>query len=65
MYPSIGSIPNINKRKLEGLREGDRYRMRSSTGEVFEGMVVVNDPPSDFSGTVQNLNNALLAVRYA
>ena len=24
---------------------------------------MVNDPPSDFSGTVQNLNNALLAVR--
>jgi hypothetical protein len=36
--------------------------MRASTGEVFEGMVV-NDPPSDFSGTVQNLNDALLAVR--
>jgi hypothetical protein len=62
VYPSIGSIPNINKASSRDCARGDRYRIRSSTGEVFEGMVVVNDPPKDFAGTVQNLNNAQLAV---
>jgi len=59
----LGPEGFLREGKIEGLREGDRYRMRAVTGEVFEGMVVVNELPKDFAGTVRNLNNALLAVR--
>ena len=45
---------------LEGLREGDRYRIRAATGEVFEGTVLMNSAPKDFAGTVDHLNDGIL-----
>ncbi|MGH7518134.1 MAG: SRPBCC family protein [Gemmatimonadales bacterium] len=45
---------------LEGLGEGDRYRIRAATGEVFEGTVLMNSVPKDFAGTVDHLNDGIL-----
>ncbi len=48
---------------LEKLRDGDRYRLRAVTGEVFEGVVAVNTAPTDFAGSVENMNQAFLGFR--
>jgi len=48
--------------RLEGLREGERYRIRSAQDDVFEGRVVQCNPPWDFSGTVSRLDDSLLRV---
>jgi uncharacterized protein YndB with AHSA1/START domain len=48
---------------LEKLRDGDRYRLRAVTGEVFEGVVAVNNYPTDFAGSVENLNQSFLGLR--
>lgn len=48
---------------IEGLKEGDRYRVTAATGDVFSGQVVVNDPPYEFSGTVESLNDGLACLR--
>ena len=45
---------------VEGLREGDPYRLVTATGEVLEGTVLINRPPTDFAGTVRGMNDALL-----
>ncbi|MGH7632054.1 MAG: SRPBCC family protein [Gemmatimonadales bacterium] len=47
---------------LEGLAEGDRYRIRAATGELVEGNVLVNAAPKDFAGTVLHLNDGI--IRY-
>jgi uncharacterized protein YndB with AHSA1/START domain len=47
---------------VDGLAEGDHYRIRTATGDVFEGSVLTNTPPTDFSGTVAALDDGL--VRY-
>jgi uncharacterized protein YndB with AHSA1/START domain len=47
---------------LANLKEGDRYRIGAATGDVFEGTVVVHIPGKQFSGTVANMNDALLRV---
>jgi uncharacterized protein YndB with AHSA1/START domain len=47
---------------IDGLREGDRYRVGTATGDVFEGTVAVHIPGKQFSGTVRNMNDALLRV---
>ena len=49
--------------QVDGLKEGDRYRVTTATGDRFEGQVVVNDPPYEFSATVEGLNDGLLALR--
>jgi uncharacterized protein YndB with AHSA1/START domain len=48
---------------IDGLREGDRYRVTAATGDVLAGRVLVNDPPFEFSGTVESLNDGLVALR--
>lgn len=48
---------------IEGLKEGERYRATAATGDVFSGRVVVNDPPYEFSGTVEGLNDGLACLR--
>jgi uncharacterized protein YndB with AHSA1/START domain len=45
---------------VDGLREGDPYRLVASTGDVFEGTVLVNRPPTDFAGTVRGMNDGIL-----
>jgi uncharacterized protein YndB with AHSA1/START domain len=49
--------------RIEGLREGDPYRVTAATGDVLEGRVLVNDPPYEFSGTLAGLNDGIIAIR--
>lgn len=49
--------------RIDGLKEGDGYGVTAATGDVFAGRVVVNDPPYEFSATVEGLNDGLLALR--
>jgi uncharacterized protein YndB with AHSA1/START domain len=53
----------VSTGSLAGLTEGDRYRIGGAAGG-FEGTVLVNRPPLDFSGTVSNLNEALLRYEF-
>ncbi len=46
-----------------GRAEGDPYRFEGAAG-VFEGGVLINRPPLDFSGSVSNLNDALLRYEF-
>jgi uncharacterized protein YndB with AHSA1/START domain len=48
---------------LEGAREGSRYRIRARNGDVFEGIVMLWDPPRNFVATVESWNRALLRLR--
>lgn len=50
---------------LDQLRDGDRYRLRAVTGEVFEGVVAVNNYPTDFAGSVENMNQSFLGLRFS
>jgi uncharacterized protein YndB with AHSA1/START domain len=45
---------------IEGLREGDPYAISAATGDRFEGVVLVHIPGKQFSGTVRNMNDALI-----
>jgi uncharacterized protein YndB with AHSA1/START domain len=47
---------------LQGLQAGDRYSIRTVTGDVFEGVVVSHIPSKQFAGTVENMNNSLLRI---
>lgn len=47
---------------LTGHTEGDDYAIRTATGQALRGTVHVYDPPTDFSGTVHNLNDGLFRV---
>jgi uncharacterized protein YndB with AHSA1/START domain len=44
------------------LKEGDSYRVGAATGDVFEGTVLVHVPGKQFSGTVRNMNDALVRL---
>ncbi len=46
--------------QLARLTPGDRYAIRAKDGAVFEGKVLVSQPPRCFGGTVENLGNGLL-----
>jgi uncharacterized protein YndB with AHSA1/START domain len=46
---------------LAGLREGHRYEIRTAAGDSLCGAVLINEPP-DFTGTVENLNDAFFRV---
>jgi uncharacterized protein YndB with AHSA1/START domain len=48
--------------KLENLKPGDRYLLRTAAGDRFEGIVQDLNPPVEFYGTVKNFNNSILAV---
>ena len=49
--------------RVQGLAEGEPYAVTAATGDAFAGRVVVNDPPYEFSATVESLNDGLLAIR--
>jgi uncharacterized protein YndB with AHSA1/START domain len=59
----LGRDGFVREGRIEGLAEGDRYRTVAATGDVFEGTVVVNDPPFEFAGTVAGLGDALVSLR--
>ena len=50
---------------VEKLRDGDRYRLQAVTGEVFEGVVAVCNYPTDFAGSVENMNQSFLGLRFS
>ena len=54
----------LSSGSLEGLKEGDRYSVRAATGDTFTGIVQINDPGMQFSGTVENRNNALFRMEF-
>jgi uncharacterized protein YndB with AHSA1/START domain len=58
-YARIVGPDGLGATSLKGLREGDAYRLSGKVGHL-EGHVLVNRPPTDFAGTVSNLNDALL-----
>lgn len=47
---------------LENLKAGDRYRIKTATGDILEGTVLVYNPPKDFTASAENLNNSLFRV---
>jgi uncharacterized protein YndB with AHSA1/START domain len=59
----LGREGLVREGRLDGLAEGDRYRVVAATGDVLEGTVVVNDPPYEFAGTVVGWNDGLLSLR--
>lgn len=48
---------------IEGLRAGDRYRLRTLGGHSFAGEVHACIPGQDFAGTVENWNHGLLRIQ--
>jgi uncharacterized protein YndB with AHSA1/START domain len=59
----LGAQGLVREGRIEGLAEGDAYRVVAVTDESFEGTVVVNHPPFEFAGTVAGMNDALLSLR--
>ena len=59
----MGSAGLVREGTVEGVPEGDAYRIAGAAG-VFEGQVLVNRPPLDFAGTVTNLNDGLLRYEF-
>ncbi len=49
---------------LDGLREGDTFSFRTVDGDRFEGRFFQSNPGRDFSGTVNNWNNALMRIQF-
>lgn len=45
---------------LRGLGPGERYAITTVHGDRFEGEVILNQPPVEFAGTVENEGQALL-----
>ncbi len=58
-----GAVPGATPDAVQALREGDRYALRTESGDTFEGEVHVWNPPQDFAGTVENLNDARLRIK--
>lgn len=52
----------LSNGSLEGLKEGDRYSVRAATGDTLAGIVHINHPDRQFSGTVENRNNGLFRI---
>lgn len=54
----------LREGRLEGLRDGERYRIATAEGDILEGVVHKVAPPTDFVGTVDSLNRAFLRVQF-
>ncbi len=55
----IGPSGLVLRGKIDGLKEGDRYRLDVvGTKRHIEGIVAANIPPRHFSGSATNFNNA-------
>ena len=48
----------------DSLREGERYRLELSTGDVLEGRTLIHTPPTDFAGEVDGMGDALFRFGY-
>lgn len=49
--------------RIENLRPGGRYALRTATGDYFEGVVQTFNPPQEFSATAENFNNGILQIQ--
>lgn len=49
--------------RIEDLRPGGRYALRTATGDYFEGVVQTFNPPQEFSATAENFNNGILQIQ--
>lgn len=58
----VGPTGLIRDARLDDLKEGDRYRIQTETGDVLEGRVLVSVPGRSFAGTVESLDDALLRL---
>jgi hypothetical protein len=47
---------------IEQTGEGDAYAFTTALGESFEGRILVHRPPTDFSGTVENMDGAIFRL---
>lgn len=59
----LGPSGQVFRGSVEGLKEGDRYRLEIvGADRQLEGVVAVNKTPRSFSGSVTNLNNAFFRL---
>jgi hypothetical protein len=54
----------LREGRLDGLRAGDAFAIRTADGDLLEGTVHKHDPGEDFSALITNWNNALLRVQF-
>ncbi len=47
---------------LEGLAPNDRYALTTVHADRLEGEVIMNEPPMQFAGTIENLDHSLIRV---
>jgi uncharacterized protein YndB with AHSA1/START domain len=52
----------IAEGRVEGLREGDPWSIRTVTGDRFSGRVLTCDPRGDFSGTTDEWNDGVFRL---
>jgi len=55
-----GSRGMLRDGSIAGLRPGDAFAITTSTGQRFEGRVILNLPPTEFAGTVSEPEYAML-----
>jgi uncharacterized protein YndB with AHSA1/START domain len=55
----IGEKGLVASGSLAGLKETDAYDIETVTGHRFKGDVQFINPPKDFAGSVQNMNNGM------
>jgi uncharacterized protein YndB with AHSA1/START domain len=48
--------------RLDNLKPGDRYALRTAAGDHFTGVVQELNPPVEFYATAENFNNSILEV---
>jgi uncharacterized protein YndB with AHSA1/START domain len=58
----VGTGGFVTEGDVDSLREGDAYRLRVATGDVFEGVVQLNLPGRGFAGTVRGANDGLFRI---
>ena len=44
--------------------EGDRYKITTASGDPLEGVVLMMKHPTDFAGTVENMDDSLLRIMF-
>ena len=54
----------VTEGSLDGLKQGNAFRIRMATGDTFEGEVAANDAPLSFAAITRNWNRALLQIRF-
>ena len=59
----MGPAALVADGSLASRQPGDRYAITTNTGDHLEGAVQILNPPKDFCGTADNLNNAFVRVR--